>query len=547
MEQNQASKSSGPRRPVTSETGVNFKCPQCAGALKYDIQERKLRCEQCSSLFLVSKIQDPTALKRQEYSADMETVEYHCPSCGASLHTTSSGVTTFCSFCGSDVVLQERMTRMRRPDRIVPFTLTREKCEKLYRERLQGAMLVPGDMREEETITRFRPVYIPFWCLSGKGDGTCKGEQNRTTTSQDYITVNTYAVEMSTRVSVTGVYYDACTQFDDETAQWLAFSGKQSVPFHPAYLSGFYAEAPDVESADLSVLVRDYASRSLGLPGVGSLPENFEEKAELVLMPVWLLASRQGKKMVYTAVKGTDNDLKVRCELPVSPKRFTLMFLIFAALLTALILGLRHYIILRPQITAALACVLAMFCWNAAGPFLARMHLRGKDSDPTRSMLRNTRPGDKRNLLRYLPSSVTDKKENPRYTIRWKYLLLPCAVLCVILFLGVVFNRNPLRALNSLISDNSALAPILCVCSAVLLIIIWFRNQDLSSPDRYCLFAQIVICVLSALFTQNKSALYIMGLVSAVITLLVLLNAFRLHNVYVTRPVPFFDEKEGDR
>ena len=488
---------------------------------------------------------DPSAPKENARPTDMETVEYHCPSCGASLHATLSGVTAFCSFCGSDVVLEERMNRMRRPDRIVPFTMTRERCEQLYRERLKGAVLVPGDLRKEETIAHFRPVYIPFWCLSGKGNGTCFGEQNEVETDSNYITTNTYAVEHSTRISVRDVYYDACTQFDDETAQWLAFSGRQSVPFHPAYLSGFYAEAPDMKSSDFSALIRDYALQSLGSPGSFTLPDNFTEKAELVLMPVWLLAARQGEKMVYTAIKGTEEDPRVRCELPVSPKRFILLFCILAVILTALILGLHRYILLRPRITTALSCLLAMLCWNAAGPFLAKIHREGNDSDPTRTMLRNVEPEEKKNLLQYLPSTSQAEQEKGRVFIRWKPLWISGIVTAAILLLYVLFSRNPLRAVNSLISDSSLLPPALCIFSAVMLFVFLFKGKTLSVPDRYCLIAQIVICFLTILFGRFKTFLYLIGLICSVITLLVLLNAFRLHNAYVTRPVPFFDKKEG--
>lgn len=545
MSQNQAAENNGLKPPFTSKNGINFRCPKCAGALKYDIREGKLRCEQCSQLLPVSELPDPSAPKENARPTDMETVEYHCPSCGASLHATLSGVTAFCSFCGSDVVLEERMNRMRRPDRIVPFTMTRERCEQLYRERLKGAVLVPGDLRKEETIAHFRPVYIPFWCLSGKGNGTCFGEQNEVETDSNYITTNTYAVEHSTRISVRDVYYDACTQFDDETAQWLAFSGRQSVPFHPAYLSGFYAEAPDMKSSDFSALIRDYALQSLGSPGSFTLPDNFTEKAELVLMPVWLLAARQGEKMVYTAIKGTEEDPRVRCELPVSPKRFILLFCILAVILAALILGLHRYILLRPRITTALSCLLAMLCWNAAGPFLAKIHREGNDSDPTRTMLRNVEPEEKKNLLQYLPSTSQAEQEKGRVFIRWKPLWISGIVTAAILLLYVLFSRNPLRAVNSLISDSSLLPPALCIFSAVMLFVFLFKGKTLSVPDRYCLIAQIVICFLTILFGRFKTFLYLIGLICSVITLLVLLNAFRLHNAYVTRPVPFFDEKEG--
>ena len=116
MEHNQpeGNTQEGRNRTVISETGIDFKCPDCAGSLKYDIDKQLMLCEMCGSEFPVRRLQDPSEAKVSRHPGEMETVEYHCPSCGASLHTTSTGVTSFCSFCGSDVVLEERMTRMRR-------------------------------------------------------------------------------------------------------------------------------------------------------------------------------------------------------------------------------------------------------------------------------------------------------------------------------------------------------------------------------------------------------------------------------------------------
>ena len=556
MDQNQTAENSGQRRDrhFTEETGINFKCPQCAGSLKYDIDRRGLLCGQCGSLFQVDKIKDPTAPKQKDRIVEMTTVEYHCPSCGASLHTTSSGITGYCSFCGSDVILEERMTRMRRPDRIVPFTLTREKCEQIYRNRLQGALLIPEGMNTEETVSHFRPVYIPFWCLSGEGEGTCAGEYSTVTLNPTTIRTDTYEGELKTKVSVCGIYYDACSQFDDETAQWLEFSGKKSVPFHPAYLSGLYAEAPDVESGSFAGLARDYAVQGLSQAirdshktGVSvMLPDNFREQAELVLMPVWLLGSRQGGKMVYTAIKGTADDRAIRCELPVSPKRFIVLLCMLAVVFTALILRLHHFILLRPQITAALSCILAVLCWNTAGPFLARVHRQGKDRDPTRSMLSGQSVPHRRDILQYIPTPEQEGMNNTRYSLRMKPLLICAAAIAGYLLLYVMTNRNLLRAINSLISDGSILPSFLDLSSAVLLGIILARNGDISEKNRMIMIVQIVICVLVSFMGGFKPFVYSMSLISFVITLLVLLNAFRQHNEYVTRPVPFFDEKEGN-
>ena len=225
-------------RGFKERTGFNFKCPHCAGALRYSIEHKKMQCGQCDGLFDISSIPDPTAASAKDKNAEMETVEYRCPSCGASLHTTQTGTTSFCSFCGSDVVLKERVSSMKRPARILPFTMSREECVEVYKERIRESWLVPGDMNARDAASRFRPVYIPFWCLSGEGDGPSVRQCTvPTTEGTNTVREDTYEEKLTGSISVGGIYYDACSQFDDETAQWLQFSDKDTVPFHPAYLS----------------------------------------------------------------------------------------------------------------------------------------------------------------------------------------------------------------------------------------------------------------------------------------------------------------------
>ena len=544
-------------RPFNIPAGINFKCPQCAGGVQYSIEHGRMVCVQCGGKFGMSSFADPSESRKDGEAPEIETMEYRCPSCGASLYTTQTATTGFCSFCGSDVILKERVSSIRRPAKIIPFTLTRKDCEKIYLDRISQSPLIPREMKAEEAVGRFRPIYIPFWRVSGKGEGECKGEYDTVTVNGNYHVYDTYSAELTGKVKVTDILYDACSQFEDETAQWLQFSGKAAVPFHPAYLSGFYAEAPDLDSRYVTGLARDYAEECLSQAlddqsGITSaavtLPENFTEEAELVLMPVWLLASRQGGRVIYTAINGIKKNKQMRCELPVSRKKFTLMTFALAAVLTALILFLHHYILLRPQIAAGLSCLLAAVCWNAAGPFLAEVNRKRNSEDPTRSLLET--PKHLRDTKKISAAAARGTNDSRGFAIGPKKLLFPGLILAGILFLYVVFNRNPLRALNSLVSDSSALPPLLCVVSVVLLLIILYKCRSMSATDMLALLIQAgvgVIILFMKASAANKPVFYAISLISFSLTLLVLINAFRQHNIFVSRPSPLFEREEDDR
>ena len=544
------------KRSFTDRTGINFKCPGCAGTLRYSIEKGNLLCEQCGGVCNPNSFTDPSASGQAGGTAEIETVEYRCPSCGASLYSTATGTTSFCSFCGSNVILKERLARMRRPDKILPFTMTREECEKIYFDHITKSPLVPDDMINREAASHFRPVYIPFWRLSGSGKGEGTGEYVTETRSGDYRYINTHEVILNEEVEVSNLFYDACSQFDDETAQWLQFRWKEAVPFHPAYLSGLYAEAPDVDSHYFSGLVRSYAEKSVGeavwntigsKQMVATLPENFQKDAELFLMPVWLLASRQGERVVYTAISGRKKDHAIRSDLPVSPKRFTVMTAALAALITLIVILLHNVIMLRPQITAGLSCLTAVLCWNAAGPFLTLVNQRRKDDDPTRNILR----GDgKTDISEHLKNIEPKIWQDCRYAIPPKKFLRPGIIVGAILLLYLLFSQNKLRAINSLISDESVIPPLLGIASFVLLLIIMRRSRGMSATDYISIIAQMGLCALLFILkaaAANKPLFYAVGLVSFAITLFVLIRAFMQHNVYVSRRVPFFEDREGDR
>ncbi|USP69036.1 hypothetical protein LCN94_00725 [Ruminococcus sp. FMB-CY1] len=53
---------------------------------------------------------------------------FHCDSCGAEVVTTSSTAATTCFYCHNPVVLKGRLSGDFRPDRIIPFKLSREQA-----------------------------------------------------------------------------------------------------------------------------------------------------------------------------------------------------------------------------------------------------------------------------------------------------------------------------------------------------------------------------------------------------------------------------------
>ena len=135
---------------------VNYKCPNCGGPLKFNPDKQMFSCEYCMSDFEEQKIQqmyaereakqsqaekaeaqaqERQAQQNQQDEGELEdAVVYTCPSCGAEVVTTESTAATTCFYCQNPVVLGGRLSGKFKPNRIIPFALSKEKAIEKFLE-----------------------------------------------------------------------------------------------------------------------------------------------------------------------------------------------------------------------------------------------------------------------------------------------------------------------------------------------------------------------------------------------------------------------------
>ena len=97
-----------------------MKCPNCNGTLYFDIPSQKLKCRNCESVF-----------KPEEYegdnSAEEDVIEggkmYICQNCGAELISANDEAVSYCSYCGSEQILEGELTGVKKPKYIMPLRL----------------------------------------------------------------------------------------------------------------------------------------------------------------------------------------------------------------------------------------------------------------------------------------------------------------------------------------------------------------------------------------------------------------------------------------
>ncbi len=533
--------------------GKRFSCPHCGGGLQYDISSGRMKCDHCGLLTDVSAFPAETAP-----DTTMEVTEFRCPQCGAAVYSSDTAMTSFCSFCGSDVVLTAKLTRTRQPGRIVPFAITREQCEEKYRQYLGKYHLVPKDLKTTETISHFRAVYVPFWSYHVSSHGPASLTATKSYTRGQTRYDDTYSLTVDAVIDQKGILYDASTAFEDETAAMLRHTVDHALPFHPAYLSGFFAQAADVtpetyypEAAATaermfiesvkkdggydSVTTETDATGNFGLPD-----PSFDQ--ELVMLPVWLLAHRQSDRVVYTAINGCTGD--VVCDLPASLNRVTG---VAASITIGLFLLMYLFLTLKPDLLMALCAVLSLitqYRFSAMHQMLYNRKTRAYEPDFSGEKTGFVGPAQLL-LKKGSQSPGSDKiKKIGTSTLS--------AIIVIVSILGV-------RSIGTLIAAgieniysfaDNAISLVLLV---VMILMIVHTVRRAAKPGSGLLIPRIISCIACAagliyMITAQAEDLLFYGCEAAMLAAAIweLILIIRGHNEYATRPVPYFDGKEGN-
>ncbi len=344
-----------------------YNCPNCGAGMRYDIPGKMLMCDHCGSTCGVNAHPDQLLMAAQD---DYEATVFTCPQCGGRILSTDNAVSDFCTYCGASVTLEGRLSNEKKPDLILPFSRTKEECRDSYRDYVKGIWCLPEEYKSERFLEKCEGIYLPFWIFrfSQKGEGSLDG----TRVAGSYKEYCTVSYELDNHHD--WICYDAASLFDDEISSGInSFSEHDAVEFNPAYLSGFYADIPDVEysvytyDAEEEVNYRTFVEMmncfSLRDMKV-DIPQNLSgpfhtalKDVKSALCPVWFVTWRNQKRVAYAAVNGCNGDCV--SNLPVSYPKYLLLSLLLAFPFTLLFLSL-PVLMAKTMLSAVLAFSMVM-------------------------------------------------------------------------------------------------------------------------------------------------------------------------------------------
>lgn len=316
--------------------GVTYKCPSCGAYLTFNPDTQKWDCPFCSSIFeenvLLEKAKEYEQQAQQsqpntEPTADGGQVIYNCPSCGSQIMTSETTVATNCYYCHNPVVLQGKLTNEMRPDRVLPFSISKEKAVESFMAWVKKKRFVPKDFFSKAEVEMMTGVYYPHFVTDCELRGTIEGEGRNTNVvnSSKYITTHTehYHVKRVADMEFQDVLRPALTSVNRKLSDGIhPFPINDAKPFSGAYLSGFLAERRDIEQSTIAddvknelgsyvkpLLVGDlsYASNT-----VDSSYAIKEMKTEYVLLPTWVLTypnKKDAKNPYYYVMNGRTGEV----------------------------------------------------------------------------------------------------------------------------------------------------------------------------------------------------------------------------------------------
>ncbi|MBR0093123.1 MAG: hypothetical protein IJP92_15655 [Lachnospiraceae bacterium] len=358
-----------------------YECTACAAPLRFDIDTQMLKCDNCGNTY------DPDAYQAEgrdvETREDFDVRVYTCPQCAGEIMATNTTATTFCAYCGANVMLRERMEAQQKPEIIIPFRKNKNDCMQAYSTLLRRMIYAPKELRSTEHLSRAVGIYMPYWVFGARVDGEVTLPGKTTVRDGDYKQITTYDLTSQVQASYTGLSHDASKGFaDDFSAAIAPYQMSGARPFNPALLSGFFADIADTNPMSYAgdatkIIAKNIYERVADVQkfkrfGVETELSD-EKKAEKLKLqnaevkraffPVWFLTFRQTvsggeDRVAYAVMNGQTG--RIAADIPVSEKKY----LIASLLLTVpifLLLNLAFTIPARAALVVSMVLAALVF------------------------------------------------------------------------------------------------------------------------------------------------------------------------------------------
>lgn len=316
-----------------------MKCNKCGANIRFDPKKQGLLCDYCGNFEVIEHSEGKIDYAQDEM-IENEINEYKCLNCGATLLTFDDTAVTFCSYCKSSAIVKSKFEKENKPDLVIPFKITRSECEEIYKKYINKFPFAPDYLKEDTTISKFRGIYMPYAVYNLKKNGLqiYTGRKfSHSTYNYDYY--NIYTIRTDIDAEYGNIAFDISSKFNDSFSKAIApFNSDDVKPFNIEYLSGFYADSPDViktfyELEAMQIvekLASDDLARITRIYGCWKPKMSFDScDIKTAYYPVYFLAiENKIGDICYAIINGQTG--KVTAEIPIDYKKFIKFTLLLA-------------------------------------------------------------------------------------------------------------------------------------------------------------------------------------------------------------------------
>ena len=348
--------------------GRKFECDGCGALMLFEPSAHALRCPFCGSTRGIEQDDDYVAVEHALERPDesRRRVEapkvFRCDNCGAEVTYTGATVSSSCTFCGSEHVV-ERTGEAGRilPESVIPFAVGFESAKDLWRRWLGRGLFRPRRLLDAATGEALRGVYVPHWTFDARAWSRWTAEAGYTYTVTVGFGQN---ARRETRIRWEPAAGERTDGFDDILVcaskglddrlmdEAKPYDLDRIERYRAEFLAGFGAEEYTVDLPSGWSRAREWASEIQRRRAAGDVPGDTHRSLRVwtqfgdvtwkhLLVPLWIATYRWKGKTFRFMVNGQTG--KVVGTAPVSVLKVGVAILIAAALVVGGMLLWKQY------------------------------------------------------------------------------------------------------------------------------------------------------------------------------------------------------------